>query len=135
MESFAVLLGLIMLVFGVLQIVLFFKLWGMTIDIKKIKNETCKEFSTDDLQWKIRALILLNRKEQAEELIVQYFIEQIYDMGHSGILLTRWKNQCRESLERLGLKLPEQIEKLSTKMDVENLFSIKKLNAKASDLK
>lgn len=30
--------GLVMIVFGVLQIILFFKLWGMTNDVSKIKD-------------------------------------------------------------------------------------------------
>lgn len=34
-----VLLSVILLVFGVLQIILFFKLWGMTNDIREIKNK------------------------------------------------------------------------------------------------
>lgn len=32
-------LSIILLVFGVLQIILFFKLWGMTNDIKEIKEK------------------------------------------------------------------------------------------------
>lgn len=31
--------GLVMIVFGILQIILFFKLWGMTNDIRDIKNK------------------------------------------------------------------------------------------------
>ena len=30
---------IILIIFGVLQIILFFKLWGMTNDIKEIKNK------------------------------------------------------------------------------------------------
>lgn len=39
MESLFSFAGLIMIVFGILQIILFFKLWGMTNDIKAIKNK------------------------------------------------------------------------------------------------
>lgn len=31
--------GLVVIVFGILQIILFFKLWGMTNDIREIKNK------------------------------------------------------------------------------------------------
>ena len=34
-----VMLGIIIFVFGILQIVLFFKLWGMTNDVREIKNK------------------------------------------------------------------------------------------------
>lgn len=39
------LLAIIFIVFGVLQIILFFKLWGMTDDIKEIKNKYLKDTS------------------------------------------------------------------------------------------
>lgn len=32
-------LTIILLIFGVLQIILFFKVWGMTNDIKEIRNK------------------------------------------------------------------------------------------------
>lgn len=36
-------LSIILLVFGVLQIILFFKVWGMTNDIKEIRNKYLKD--------------------------------------------------------------------------------------------
>jgi hypothetical protein len=46
MEGLISFAGIIMIVFGILQIVLFFKLWGMTDDIKAIKNKYL-EFSSN----------------------------------------------------------------------------------------
>lgn len=39
MESTLNFVSIIVIVFGILQIILFFKLWGMTNDIKDIKNK------------------------------------------------------------------------------------------------
>ena len=36
MEGFTILIATIMLVFGVLQIILFFKLWGMTNNVSRV---------------------------------------------------------------------------------------------------
>lgn len=36
-------LTIVLLVFGVLQIILFFKMWGMTNDIKEMRNKYLKE--------------------------------------------------------------------------------------------
>lgn len=36
-------LTIILLIFGVLQIILFFKVWGMTNDIKDIRNKYLKD--------------------------------------------------------------------------------------------
>ena len=38
METITIILGLVMLVFGILQIILFFKVWGMTNDVRKITH-------------------------------------------------------------------------------------------------
>ena len=43
MEELTIILGIVILVFGILQIILFFKLWGMTNDVKAIKMSLCKE--------------------------------------------------------------------------------------------
>lgn len=38
MNTILFITSFIMIVFGVLQIILFFKVWGMTNDVKQIKN-------------------------------------------------------------------------------------------------
>lgn len=39
MEGFYLFIGIVIIVFGILQIILFFKLWGMTNDIREIRKE------------------------------------------------------------------------------------------------
>jgi len=72
-STFAVIL---MIVFGLLQIILFFKLWGMTNDIKIIKNELLSTFSKnqkqnskndviDESKFEIGALVInINKDKQ-----------------------------------------------------------------------
>lgn len=43
MENFINILGIVMLAFGILQIILFFKLWGMTNDVRWLKQHLGKE--------------------------------------------------------------------------------------------
>lgn len=38
MEGIMFLVSIIIIVFGILQIILFFKIWGMTNDVREIKN-------------------------------------------------------------------------------------------------
>lgn len=38
MNTFSIILALIFLVFGILQIILFFKIWGMTNNVARIKD-------------------------------------------------------------------------------------------------
>lgn len=39
METITIILGIVMLVFGILQIILFFKVWGMTDDVSSMKRD------------------------------------------------------------------------------------------------
>lgn len=41
MEGFSIIVYIIILVWGVLNIVLFFKIWGMTNDVRKLTNKFC----------------------------------------------------------------------------------------------
>lgn len=45
MENIAFFTSIIVIVFGALQIILFFKVWGMTNDVRKIKNKTVNSFN------------------------------------------------------------------------------------------
>lgn len=38
MEGITIVVSVVVVIFGVLQIILFFKLWGMTNDVKEMKN-------------------------------------------------------------------------------------------------
>lgn len=61
-----VFVSLIIIVFGILQIILFFKLWGMTKDVRKLTEHFCQksgrevslntneENTTDDIKWVVK---------------------------------------------------------------------------------
>lgn len=42
MLAIPVIIYIILIVFAILQLILFFKVWGATNDIRKIRNEVCK---------------------------------------------------------------------------------------------
>lgn len=52
MESITLFVSIVIIVFGILQIILFFKVWGMTNDIKEIKNLIEFEVRRDYLKGK-----------------------------------------------------------------------------------
>lgn len=47
-------LSIILLVFGVLQIILFFKLWGMTNDVRSIKDQFAA--NNKELEYYIKSM-------------------------------------------------------------------------------
>lgn len=49
MEGIALFVSIVIIVFGVLQIILFFKLWGMTNDVKKIRKAISPNKSEDSI--------------------------------------------------------------------------------------
>ena len=63
METITIILGLVMLVFGILQIILFFKVWGMTNDvsaIREILQPHKTEVETSTATQKQEPCVLLN---------------------------------------------------------------------------
>lgn len=48
MDSLAVIITSVSLVAGVLQIVLFFKIWGMCNDVRALRNQQCSEHPSQE---------------------------------------------------------------------------------------
>ena len=64
MEGFVLFL---MIVFGILQIILFFKIWGATNDIDKLKSTICDKTHSVDRDKYIRKMYLLNKSNEGKE--------------------------------------------------------------------
>lgn len=47
MENFNTFIAFVVIVFGLLQLILFFKIWGMTNNVREIKEYICKESAVD----------------------------------------------------------------------------------------
>lgn len=62
---------IILLVFGVLQSILFFKIWKMTDDVRAIKNKGNNLFEESQVQ------VLLGNKQKAYDLLYKSFIESV----------------------------------------------------------
>lgn len=86
MEEFTVILAVIFLIFGVLQIILFFKIWGMCDNISKIKENTTvpkvnNYAKADDYAETAEEQLYLGNKEKAKEyfLLAKYRYENNFD--------------------------------------------------------
>lgn len=116
-------LSIVLLVFGVLQIILFFKLWGMTNDVKKIKERLEKK--------DVLCLIMTGDKENAyasllQELYaklkeyVQMWNKEMYK-EKAGELIESYRKKAEET----GHKLPEYMSTPDKFMD--NYYRIKNM--------
>lgn len=121
--------GLIMVVTiiaAVLQIVLFFKIWVMCDDVRKIRKN---RVYTADYRFNIKRLIALGDKEKAKELLLDSFFEVIKKLDctekYSDIYQHAFdesKERLESSLLKIGEELPEGIKNLKSVKDFYNLY-------------
>lgn len=123
------LIYVVVIIFGILQIILFFKLWGMTNNIRDIRekigarpNETYSQ-----LEKSIWQLLLENKKEKAIEFLNCNLSAELIKSTHWGgettdNIIQSIKNRYRKYYEKLGVPFPEQVEKINTLKDLEQLF-------------
>ena len=78
MEDLLILIAVISIIFGILQIILFCKIWGMTNDIRDLRSE----FIGGTDQWTLRKAILKGDKNRIAELLFNdmfYRIKKYYN--------------------------------------------------------
>lgn len=84
MEEITMFVSIVIIVFGVLQIILFFKLWGMTNDVERIKNKLNIDPTID-----IRVYLLKKDYEGAYNAIYESFIKEV---AKKRDIYTSWKS-------------------------------------------
>lgn len=75
MENIAFFTSIIIIAFGVLQIILFFKVWGMTNDVRKIKNNTINSFDEAHKQ------IIIGNKDKAFEIYKYSYVKELIKLS------------------------------------------------------
>ena len=85
-------MGIVMIVFGILEIILFFKIWGMTNDIKALKEDHFNEISFETKGQRanyLRRNLILGNMETVKKTLLKNFIDnvehaygQLPDTGH-----------------------------------------------------
>jgi hypothetical protein len=80
MENSITFISIVLVIWGILEIILFFKVWMMTDNVEKLKNRFIEGskggeselFVNMDIIRSVRALYYLNQKEEAYELLNKY---------------------------------------------------------------
>ena len=131
-------IAVVLAIWGILEIILFFKVWMMTDNVEKLKNRFVEGsnnnerelFVNMDIRSSVRTLYYLNKKEEAYELLNKYLYYIItYFSSHEvykridgkdysyikGILYSsdEWINNCyREVIllyKALGRDVPDYL--------------------------
>lgn len=71
MADIYAIIGIVMLIFGILQIVLFFKLWGMTNDVRRLTEHFLKSDENENINLPFK------EKDGSSDLIVGIVITLI----------------------------------------------------------
>lgn len=148
-------IGIVMIIWGILEIILFFKIWGMTNDIEALKkdhfNETVFETKAGMAKY-LRNNLVLGNIENIKKTLLKNFIDNI-EKGYSslpttGVVVTdengngKWGDLKEINLdksikpyidnltlqfEKIGEEVPNYITRMKTFRDYFNLFVEKDL--------
>lgn len=92
MEGLIRFTGIVMIAFGILQIILFFKIWGMTNNVKRIwKKIDNKDFLSEACVSYIKGDL-----EETERLANEAFLQEIALLSKSASSLEDWHNGYEE---------------------------------------
>lgn len=85
MEDIITFTGVVMIVFGILQIILFFKIWGMTNNVSKIKGKLEENLNDDAILLKAQLFALDDDKQQSFNLYKESFHKSIIELFNKTI--------------------------------------------------
>lgn len=96
MEGLIQFTGIVMIAFGILQIILFFKVWGMTNNVKRIwKKIDNKDFLSDACVSYIKGNL-----EETERLANEAFLQEVALLSKSSESYEDWLNGYKELKEK-----------------------------------
>lgn len=70
-------IGILFFVWGVLEIILFFKIWGATDNIEKMKSAICDGMKVGDIKLYLRKMYVLGKEDEAYDYLNQSFSNEI----------------------------------------------------------
>lgn len=120
----SIFISIIAIVVGVLQIVLFFKIWVMTNDVKKIKKKMDADIEIDRID-KIRIALLKGDKQKAIELLTDKLATELVKKSSEEFVtpeeIKDIKEKYAKEFAKLGVnELP--IKDVSTQKEINNLM-------------
>ncbi len=124
-----VFLSLILLVFGILQIILFFKIWEMTNDVKDMKNKMLGSY-TEDTEFLIRKNRAIGNNEKVAEILIEELLcsfEKYINSAeyYASTDLSENIAELEKKLQVLGVELPSGLRKIKNAKDFKDLSRIR----------
>ena len=125
-------LTIVLIIWGILEILLFFKIWGMTNDVRKIEGLLNENYSINSLalEAKIRKDIICGDKEHAKKLLLANFFKQVntkYESEyqvHPTATIEEYVNTLQSQFNQIGEELPDNIKNLKKLSDFSRVFNL-----------
>lgn len=114
-SGWLIFLMIILIVWGILEVFLFFKIWGMANNVKEMKEELNPITKTE----KFRRYRLLGQNDKAAEILIENFMDLVsyrlkYENYYSSTSLEEEVAKLEKRLSMLGSEIPENIKALKT---------------------
>lgn len=122
MEGILNFISIIFIVFGILQIILFFKMWGMTNDVNKI---TRKIQCDKDKTWSVRRALLSGDKELAKKELMNCLISDFELFGDGGYGFNSTSDiiaKYEPAFQQLGMEIPESLKNIKSYADIKDII-------------
>lgn len=133
MDGLLTITGIIIIVFGILQIILFFKMWGMTNDIKEMRKKTCSQYTADHPF--LKTLIITGEYDEAYRILHRSFATEVQNLyteasHYTAPAIDNNETRYSKSYKEIVSKYAKQIEKLKGhSIDFEKYDSFDKAKA------
>ncbi len=128
-------LSIILIVGGILNLILFFKIWGMTNDVKALKEGLIEQmiFSKKSKANYLRKNVVLGKIEIVKRMLLNDFIYNV-EKQYWKLLKNNYKDVAlkqsilpyietlQQQYEKIGEELPSYIKTMKTFADYYNLF-------------
>lgn len=106
MEEFMMFFSVILVAFGILQIILFFKIWGMTNDVSRI----WKKIDNKDFLSEACVSYIKGNLDETERLANEAFLQEAAFLSKSTNSYEDWQNGYRK-LEEKYTRIFKKIDK------------------------
>lgn len=132
-SSFAMFITVLTFAGVLLNIILFFKIWGMTNNVKRIKEKMIPN-SSDDLSEELNTLHFMGKDKECEEIILRDFYSTLNDKINwaKGNMLeenfnkkidepiTKFTDIVAKQYKKIGREMPDMIKNMKTYRDFLN---------------
>lgn len=126
MEGMFTFVGIIIIVFGVLQIILFFKMWGMTNDVGNI-NSKLHEAKDENKEYE---LLMISGKDEAVYQILTNKLSKDIHEAYQSFSESYYEKEVKRLLEiykskfqKIGKEIPDHLLKCSSNEYIKALLN------------